>query len=163
MTVKTIDPTTLPYRPCVGVMLINAEKQVFVARRIDSKLDAWQMPQGGIDEGETPEKAVKRELKEEIGTDHVQLLHSVDEWLSYDIPVHLIPKLWGGKYRGQTQKWFLARYLGADHDINIETEDPEFSDWRWEVPNRLPEIIVPFKRGLYQQVIASFMPHIETL
>ncbi len=163
MSIIAIDPSTLPYRPCVGIMLLNAEKQVFVARRIDSKLDAWQMPQGGIDEGETPEKAAKRELKEEIGTDHVELLHTIDEWLPYDIPVHLIPKLWGGKYRGQTQKWFLARYLGHDKDINIDTEDPEFSAWRWESAESLPEIIVPFKRDLYQQVITSFLPHIEKL
>lgn len=141
-------------------MLVNRDNLVFVARRIDAKSEAWQMPQGGIDKGESPEQALSRELLEEIGTNHVETLHAIDDWLYYDLPDHLIGQLWGGKYRGQKQKWFLARFLGQDGDIDLNTKEPEFCDWKWEKPAKLPHIIVPFKRKTYQQVLTAFGPHL---
>jgi putative (di)nucleoside polyphosphate hydrolase len=146
----------LPYRPGVGVMLMNAVGQVFVARRIDMVSEAWQMPQGGIDEGEEPLQAALRELREETGTDKAALLKESSDWHTYDLPEELIPRIWGGKYRGQKQKWFAMRFTGADSDINIVTEDPEFSEWRWVPMRELPNIIVPFKRALYQALVEEF-------
>lgn len=147
---------TLPYRPCVGLMLLNKDGLVFVAKRTDNLAEAWQMPQGGIDEGETPRQAALRELKEEIGTDNAKIMAESREWLSYDLPEHLVPKLWGGKFRGQTQKWFCLQFLGRDSEINIATKHPEFSEWKWVAREILPDIIVPFKRELYQRVVAEF-------
>jgi len=147
---------TLPYRPCVGMMLINRAGLVFVARRIDTLVEAWQMPQGGIDEGEDPRVAALRELEEEIGTTKAEIMAESRDWLSYDLPEHLVPQLWGGKYRGQKQKWFALRFLGEDSDINIETKHPEFSQWKWVTPAEVPELIVPFKRELYQAVVGEF-------
>lgn len=146
----------LPYRPCVGLMLLNKAGEVFVARRIDMRTEAWQMPQGGIDEGETPEQAALRELKEEIGTNQAEIIAEYGEWLNYDLPEHLVPQIWDGKYRGQTQKWFVLRYHGTDADIDIETETPEFSEWKWVQMHQLPELIVPFKRELYQKLANHF-------
>ncbi len=146
----------LPYRPCVGIMMLNKANQVFVAHRIDNASDAWQMPQGGIDENEPAAEAMLRELKEEIGTNHVEILAESSQWLSYDLPAHLVPVLWKGRYRGQTQKWFLCRFLGNDGDIDIETDVPEFNAWSWADPADLPNIIVPFKRELYEQVLKEF-------
>lgn len=148
----------LPYRPCVGIMLLNARGQAFVARRIDMPSEAWQMPQGGIDVGETPLQAALRELREEIGTDKAEVLAESEHWLDYDLPEELIGKLWGGRYRGQTQKWFVMRFTGTDSDINIATEEPEFLDWKWADLDRLPSLIVPFKRRLYEQLVAEFAP-----
>ena len=125
MTEK-ISPESLPYRPCAGMMILNRKGQVFVGRRLDMVSEYWQMPQGGIDDGEAPLEAALRELEEEIGTRDVELIHSLDEWLTYDLPDDLIGKVWKGKYRGQKQKWFLFRYLGEDQDINIVTRHPEF-------------------------------------
>ncbi len=146
----------LPYRPCVGIMLINNADLVFVARRIDTMVEAWQMPQGGIDEGEEPRAAAMREMVEEIGTDKAEIIAESKGWLSYDLPAELVPKLWKGAYRGQTQKWFAMRFLGNDSDINIATKHPEFSQWQWTKKETLPDIIVPFKRELYIRVIAEF-------
>jgi putative (di)nucleoside polyphosphate hydrolase len=151
---------TLPYRPCVGIMLLNAQNNVFVARRIDSSLEAWQMPQGGIDEGETPIEAAQRELMEEIGTNHAQIIAQSPDWLRYDLPEDLVPTVWGGKYRGQEQQWFLFRFLGNDSDININTPHPEFCEWKWANPQDLPNLIVPFKRQLYIDILKVFSPHI---
>lgn len=148
----------LPYRPCVGIMLLNKRGQAFVARRIDMPSEAWQMPQGGIDEGETPLQAALRELREEIGTDKAEVLAESQQWLNYDLPVELIGKLWGGCFRGQTQKWFAMRFTGSDSDINIATDEPEFLDWKWAELERLPSLIVPFKRKLYEQLVAEFAP-----
>jgi putative (di)nucleoside polyphosphate hydrolase len=157
-----IDPATLPYRPCAGIMLLNMQRRVFVGQRLDSTLDAWQMPQGGIDEGEEAEAAAFRELTEETGIapDLVRLIaRSAREHL-YDLPDHMIGKIWRGKYRGQRQTWFLMHFLGADSDINIATHTQEFRAWRWAAPEQLVDLIVPFKRELYADVIAEFTPHL---
>jgi putative (di)nucleoside polyphosphate hydrolase len=146
----------LPYRPCVGIMLIDRGGRVFVAQRIDNPGAAWQMPQGGIDQGETPRQAALRELREETGTDKAEILAESNNWWRYDLPAELVPRLWGGRYRGQEQKWFALRFLGEDADIDIATESPEFNAWRWAEMADLPEIIVPFKRQIYQKVIAEF-------
>ena len=149
---------TLPYREGVGMMLLNSDNHVFVARRIDSSSEAWQMPQGGIDAGEDPLTAAFRELKEEIGTDKADLLGESKHWLTYDLPEILIPKIWNGRFRGQRQKWYVMRFTGVHADINIETEHPEFSEWKWIEMTDLPGIIVPFKRDLYQALVDEFSP-----
>ncbi len=148
----------LPYRPCAGVMLLNPQGQVFVGQRLDSEMEAWQMPQGGIDPGEDPLDAAYRELWEETGVlrDHVELLAAPDVELQYDLPDALIGKLWKGKWRGQRQRWFLFRLTAGDEAIDIATAEPEFRAWRWLDPRELPEVIVPFKRNLYQQLLHIF-------
>lgn len=148
----------LPYRPAVGVMLLNAENKVFVGQRLDNALDAWQMPQGGVDKGEDVEAAALRELSEETGilAHHVELVARAARQLDYDLPEDLMSRVWGGKYRGQRQTWFLARFLGTDEDVNIETPEPEFRAWKWADPRDLPSMIVPFKRALYEAVLAEF-------
>jgi putative (di)nucleoside polyphosphate hydrolase len=150
------------YRPCVGIMLVNPENKVFVARRIDMTSDAWQMPQGGIDPGEEPRDAALRELREETGTDKAVIIGESGVWMNYDLPVEMIGQLWKGRYRGQTQKWFLMRFTGVDSDINIATETPEFTEWKWIEPAQLPDVIVPFKRNIYRQVLAEFLPLIPS-
>jgi putative (di)nucleoside polyphosphate hydrolase len=129
---------------------------VLVARRIDMVSEAWQMPQGGIDEGESPLDAAFRELEEEIGTAKAELLAEAEEWLNYDLPCDLVPLLWNGRFRGQTQKWFAMRFTGADADIDIETEEPEFLEWKWTDLETLPSLIVPFKRNLYAELVRRF-------
>ncbi len=146
----------LPYRPCVGIMLLGGGGRVFVAQRIDSPAEAWQMPQGGIDAGESPRQAALRELREEVGTDKAEILAESRNWWRYDLPAERVPRLWGGRYRGQEQRWFALRFLGDDADIDIETESPEFNAWRWAEMAELPDIIVPFKRQIYREVIAEF-------
>jgi putative (di)nucleoside polyphosphate hydrolase len=152
----------LPYRPCAGVMLVNPAGLVFAGQRIDNPGPAWQMPQGGIDEGETPEAAALRELREETGLPAaaVQILARTPDWLHYDLPPELVPMIWKGRYRGQKQHWFLMRFLGADSEIDIATPDPEFSRWCWMTPEDLVERIVPFKRDLYTRVFAAFRDHL---
>jgi len=152
------DFTALPYRPCVGVMLVNMDGKVFVGQRIDNRAEAWQMPQGGIDPGEDARTAALRELGEETGVapELVQIIGQTKEELLYDLPDDLIPRLWGGKYRGQRQMWFLLRFMGTDNDIRIDTKHPEFSAWKWVSPEMLPDIIVPFKRKLYRDVLDFF-------
>ena len=146
----------LPYRPCVGVMLLNKDGQIFVGRRIDQAVEGWQLPQGGIDEGESPVEAAYRELEEEIGTRNVRLLRELDEWLSYDLPPHLLGVALRGRYRGQRQKWLAMRFQGQDSEINIGTSEPEFAQWKWLSIDVLPRLVVPFKRDTYARVISAF-------
>ena len=149
------------YRRGVGIMLLNAEGKVWAGARIDNTDDAWQMPQGGIDKGEEPWATALRELEEETGIapDLVERLADCPERLRYDLPVELRSKLWGGKWIGQDQDWFLARFLGHDDDIDIATKHAEFREWRWVEPDRLPELIVPFKRDLYRRLVDEFRPY----
>ena len=142
-------------------MLLNRERRVFVAQRIDTPFAAWQMPQGGIDEGEAPRDAALRELEEEIGTRKAEIIGESRGWLTYDLPSELVPKVWSGRYRGQSQKWFLLRFLGRDSDIRIDTAEPEFSEWKWASPENLADLIVPFKRQLYRDVLIEFAPLLE--
>jgi putative (di)nucleoside polyphosphate hydrolase len=145
-------------------MLLNREGAVFVAQRIDMPSDAWQMPQGGIDKGETPLDAAWREMREEIGTHRAELMAESSDWLTYDLPRDLAAKLWRGRFRGQRQKWFAFRFTGTDRDIDIAGHDhPEFSQWRWAAMAELPSLIVPFKRQLYQRLVEEFGPLIEQL
>ena len=155
---------SLPYRPAAAVMLLNGDNKVFVAQRIDSTLDAWQMPQGGLDPGEDAQGGALRELEEEtgIGPHLVTILARASRDLLYDLPLELHGKMWGGKYGGQTQVWFLARFLGTDADINLETAHPEFNAFRWVDPSQLPDLIVPFKRQLYEDVLAEFAAHLPS-
>jgi putative (di)nucleoside polyphosphate hydrolase len=154
------DFDNLPYRPCAGIMLVNNDGKVFVGQRLDSSADAWQMPQGGIDPGEEPEQAAYRELGEETGiAPHlVEVIARSREEHLYDLPADLMGKMWGGKYRGQRQFWFLMRFMGTDADINIETDHQEFRTWRWTPAETLEGLIVPFKRRLYRAVVEEFRP-----
>jgi len=150
----------LPYRPCVGVMLVNSAGRVFVGKRIDNKeMDAWQMPQGGIDDGEDLHAAALRELQEETGVSShlVQIIAETRDELLYDLPDFLMGKMWGGKFRGQRQKWLLMRFSGEDSDIDLNAhEHAEFEAWRWVEPEQVPELIVPFKKRVYRQVVEEF-------
>jgi putative (di)nucleoside polyphosphate hydrolase len=150
------------YRRGVGVMLLNRDGKVFVGRRIDNTDEAWQMPQGGIDKSEEPWPAALRELEEETGIPPhlVERISECPERLKYDLPPELRSKLWGGKYAGQDQDWYLARFLGGDSDIDIATKHPEFCDWKWVEPDKLPELIVPFKRDLYRRLLREFAEYL---
>lgn len=155
-----MNPEGLPYRPCAGFMLVNREGLVFVGQRIDPTAHGyWQMPQGGIDPGEDTRAAALRELGEEIGVspDLVDVIAPATRPIRYDLPPELLGKVWKGKYRGQEQHWFLGRFLGEDSDIDLEAHDPpEFNAWRWIEPGLLPELIIPFKRAVYEEVLAEF-------
>ena len=148
------------YRPCVGLMVVNTRKNFFTAQRLDFTSTAWQMPQGGIDQGEEALHAAYRELSEEtsITENDVELLAVSRDWFSYDLPKELVSKLWNGLYRGQKQKWFLMRFIGNDDDINLNTAIPEFSCWRWSTRQQLIKSIVPFKKDLYRAVLKEFQP-----
>jgi len=149
--------TTVPkgYRRGVGILLLDHRNQVFVARRIDTP-GAWQMPQGGIDEGESPRAAALRELEEEIGTGKAEIIGETAGWLRYEVPAELQAQAWGGRYRGQAQKWFAMRFTGSDADIDLTKHHPEFDGWKWIDPSELPALIVPFKRQLYLDILAEF-------
>ncbi len=151
---------TLPYRPCAGIMLANRDGLVFVGQRIDNPGDAWQMPQGGIDPGEDPEVAAFRELGEETGLlpDHVDLIARSKEEYFYDLPPELQGNIWGGRWRGQRQWWFLMRFKGDDADVRIDGHHREFSQWKWAEPAELPRLIVPFKRRIYEGLVSEFGP-----
>ncbi len=150
--------TALPYRKNVGVMLVNGDGHAFVGQRLDSEVAAWQMPQGGIDKGEDARTAALRELEEETGVP--QSLVTIDAesegWIAYDLPHDIVPRIWKGRFRGQKQKWFLMRFHGTDADVNIVVDHPEFSEWRWLPVDQLVDNIVPFKREVYEQVVAAF-------
>jgi putative (di)nucleoside polyphosphate hydrolase len=160
-----MDPTQLPYRPCVGVMVLNAVGDVWIGRRTDRPDKEmpggwWQMPQGGIDEGEDAAAAALRELREETGMHSVRLLAESREWHRYDLPPHLVGRIWGGRYRGQAQRWFAVRFLGAESEINLEPpgHEPEFDMWRWAPIDEVLSLIVPFKRDVYARIITEFEP-----
>ncbi len=159
---NSIDIDTLPYRDCVGLCLINRDGAIWAGERIDTP-GAWQMPQGGIDKGETSRDAALRELGEEtsLPPDAVEIAAEVDGWINYDLPVDLIPRLWNGKYRGQRQKWFLLQLMGSDDLVNIATSHPEFSAWSWLGRNALLERIVPFKQNVYARVFDAFSEHLK--
>jgi putative (di)nucleoside polyphosphate hydrolase len=148
----------LPYRPCVGLLLLNRDGLVFAGQRLDNPTDAWQMPQGGIDPGESPREAALRELGEETGVEpgHVAILRESEVWIPYDLPPSLVPRLWGGRFRGQTQRWFALRFLGGDDGIDISAGVPEFRTWAWMPHDELIEKIVPFKRDTYARVFEEF-------
>jgi len=148
----------LPYRPCVGIMLLNSDGHIFTAERIDMP-GAWQMPQGGVDKGEALQEAALRELEEEISvpSSAVTILGQTRDWITYDLPAHLIGKVWRGKYRGQKQHWFLMRFEGNNKHINLETKHPEFGRWKWSDRQELVAEIVPFKRHVYDAVVAEFL------
>lgn len=149
------------YRPCVGVMLVNRDGLVFVGQRIGLTEDAWQMPQGGVDKGEAPADAALRELKEEVGTAKARIVAESTGWIDYDLPPEFIGKRWRGKYRGQSQKWFACLFEGEDSDIRLDTEHPEFSDWRWVELDALSGLIIAFKRDVYRAVVAELGPKIR--
>ena len=142
----------LPLRIGVGIILLNDENKVFVGKRIDNPENFWQMPQGGIDKNENSLQAAKRELKEETGIQSIQLIKELDEWLEYDLPENLLGKIWQGKYRGQKQKWYIMKFVGKEDEININTRNPEFLDWKWIEPSKLPDIAVNFKVNLYKKI-----------
>ena len=153
----------LPYRPAAAIMLLNSENKVFVAQRIDNAADAWQMPQGGLDKGEDPEAGALRELEEETGIPPrlVEILGRTSDVLLYDLPPELQGRMWGGKYRGQAQHWFVARFLGIDADVDLDTQHPEFRAWKWANASELVDMIVPFKRKLYGEVVEAFAEYLE--
>lgn len=156
------DIAKLPYRPCVGVMLVNALGEAFVGQRSDRDQDAWQMPQGGVEKGEAPDEAALRELEEETGVsrDLVTIVAETRGWVPYDLPYDLVPHIWNGRFRGQEQKWFLMRFEGRDDQVKIETKHQEFSQWRWLPVAELVPNIVPFKRAVYEAVVAEFKEYL---
>ena len=139
----------LPFRKGVGIIVLNNNSQVFVGKRKDNPIDKWQMPQGGIDEGEDFITAMKRELYEETSIKNIKILKQIERTYEYDLPDHLVGIIWKGKFRGQKQKWFVTKFLGKDNEINLKTKHPEFIDWKWIDPKKLPEVIVDFKKDLY--------------
>lgn len=153
-----------PYRDGVGIALLNPADLVFVGQRIDQTAEAWQMPQGGIDPGENPLTAALREMEEEIGVpaSMAEIIAESRDWLTYDLPPDLADKVWKGRYRGQRQKWYLARFKGSDSDINLQTAHPEFNQWRWLPFRQLPDLIVPFKRPIYEMIVAEFADKVRT-
>lgn len=146
----------LPYRPCAGIMLLNSDNKVFVAKRIDTDIEAWQMPQGGIDKGENPRTAAFRELAEETGITNATIIDEYDGWLRYDLPDELYGKVWNGRYGGQKMKWFVMRFHGHDNDINIEGTEAEFSKWKWVSMNKISRHIVAFKKDIYQKLADKY-------
>ena len=151
---------TLPLRPCAGILLFNSRGEVFTGRRLGAADHAWQWPQGGIDEGETPREAALRELEEETGIPpaRAEIVAEAPEWLEYELPADLVGKAWKGRWRGQRQKWFAMRYLGTDAQIDIQTAHPEFDAWRWMALEEVPALVVPFKRPVYERLAAIFAP-----
>jgi len=145
----------LPLRTGVGILVLNSKNQVFVGKRKDNPFDKWQMPQGGVDPNEPLLVAMKRELEEETSIKKIEILKEFDQWLEYELPENLIGKIWKGKYRGQKQKWFIVRFKGKESEININTRHPEFIEWKWVNMNSLPDLIVPFKKHVYEKVLTE--------
>ena len=149
----------LPYRQGVGIMLVNKEKKIFVGKRIDNRA-AWQMPQGGVDQDENIVDAAKRELKEDTGVSSIKIIKKSDKIYTYDLPDYLLGKIWKGRFKGQEQTWFLAQFLGEDEEINLDQKNAEFKKWKWVNIDELPDLIVPFKKELYQELVKEFRPFI---
>ena len=143
----------LPMRSGVGVIILNNENKVFVGKRKDNPIDKWQMPQGGVDKGENFLTAMKRELFEETSIKNIKVIKEINEFFEYELPENLVGKIWKGRFRGQKQKWFIARFLGEEAEINLKTQNPEFIEWKWISPNKLPEVIVDFKKDLYLKLL----------
>jgi len=158
LELSNADLDALPYRPCVGLVILDRAGRIFAGQRIDGSYNAWQMPQGGIDAGETPREAGLRELEEETGItpDKVEIIRESRDWLPYNLPRHLVPKLWKGRFRGQKQRWLAIRFLGTDRDVNIATDEPEFRTWAWMAHEELAQRIVAFKRDTYARVFEEF-------
>lgn len=148
------------YRKGVGAVILNRHNKVFLAKRINTRTEAWQLPQGGIDNDENPNNAIYRELYEEIGTKKLEMISEIDDWLSYDFPEDLQPKLWNGKYKGQTQKWFLFRFIGDDNDIDLNLHIPEFDEWKWVESSLVIDYVVDFKKELYINIINKFKKYL---
>ena len=142
----------LPMRQGVGIIVLNDNNKVFVGRRKDNPVNKWQMPQGGIDENEKPLNAMKRELAEETSITKIKVLKEIDNWLEYELPPNLLGKIWKGKYRGQKQKWFIVKFVGKEDEINLNTKNPEFIEWKWIDYNLLPDVIVSFKKEVYKKL-----------
>ena len=145
----------LPLRTGVGVIVLNKDNKVFVGKRKDNPIDKWQMPQGGVDKGEELVDAMKRELKEETSIKNIKIIKEIDGWLDYELPKNLLGKIWKGKFRGQKQKWFIVKFLGEESEINITTKRPEFIEWKWVERNQLPNIIVDFKKNVYERLVVE--------
>ena len=151
----------LPLRLGVGVVVLNKENKVFVGKRKDNPVNKWQMPQGGVDDGEDLVGAMKRELSEETGIKNIKILKEIDGWSKYELPDYLLGKIWKGKYRGQKQKWFVVKFLGSDNEINLETKNPEFIEWQWIDIDSLPSVIVDFKKKVYEGLVSKIKASIN--
>ena len=151
----------LPLRTGVGIIVLNNENKVFVAKRRDNQINKWQMPQGGVDEGETFLEAMKRELEEETSITNIEIIKEIRYWLEYDLPKNLVGKIWKGKYKGQKKKWFIVRFKGSDTEINIKTRNPEFIEWKWIDVNDLPTVIVDFKKHVYIKLLEEIKSFIN--
>ena len=152
----------LPLRLGVGIILLNKENKVFVGKRKDNPTDTWQMPQGGVDEGENFVDAMKRELIEETSIKNIKIIKELQELTIYELPRYLVGKIWKGKYKGQKQKWFIVRFLGKDNEIDINTQRPEFIEWRWLNIDNLPQVIVPFKKKVYEELLPKIKSSINS-
>ena len=153
---KLVPTESLPYRRGVGIVLMNRERRILTAQRINDPTRTWQMPQGGIEAGEAPEKALRREVLEELGCNNFKVITALDSWVAYDFPPHIGPQVKGGGFRGQQHKWFVAEFLGDDSEINIETDVPEFRDWKWTEPIKIIEEAISFKKNVYKYVLEQF-------
>ena len=143
----------LPLRIGVGAIVLNSENKIFVGKRADNPIDKWQMPQGGVDKGENFISAMKRELKEETSIQNIKILKQIDQWFEYELPKNLLGIIWKGKFRGQKQKWFIVKFIGEENEINLKTKNPEFIEWRWVEMNELPNVIVDFKKNVYEKLL----------
>lgn len=151
------------YRPCVGIMLVNSNGDILVGKRIDIRTNYWQMPQGGINDGESVISALWREMKEEIGTNDAQIISRSKNWLTYEFPKDLIPKLWKGRYIGQAQMWYLLKFTGGDNSIILDQHDAEFSEVKWEHPSKILDKVITFKQEVYKSLLIEFEQYLEIL